>query len=169
MGLRAIYSEMTAKQSYGPSYEPRPLADPFVGAVKLDSPTQRVRSGRRRDDRYCDRQCPACTDHFMGRRIAKVTRRLFPAQPMPDLQAPRTDTRLRQAPCTCWAEDSPSRFAAHGLMSKTIWMSAAMTYLPGVSTWSCERILSPQRRQTISAPAIVVSRPSCSTMYCGAS
>ncbi len=43
------------------------------------------------------------------------------------------------------------------------------SYSPGVSTWSCERILSPQRRHTISAPAIVVSSPSCSRMYCGAS
>lgn len=32
-------------------------------------------------------------------------------------------------------------------------------YSLGVSTWSCERILSPHRRQTISTPAILVSRP----------
>src|SRR3954449_8182607 len=43
------------------------------------------------------------------------------------------------------------------------------TYSSSVSTWSWERILSPQRRQTISAPAILVSKPSCSTTYCGAS
>jgi hypothetical protein len=46
---------------------------------------------------------------------------------------------------------------------------SAITYSPGISTWCCERILSPQRRHTISAPAIVLSNPSCSRMYCGAS
>jgi predicted small secreted protein len=109
--------------------------------------------------------------NLWARRIAKVTRRLFQAEPMPACKC-HAGYRTVELPIhykccgkkTVWSHGERMRFRVPSGRRSSVQNFECCCSVG--STWSCERILSPRRRHIISAPGIRVSNPSCSTTHC---